>query len=106
MWITKALGGTGRYKWYSEDEKVATVEQQDVHQLDKGFILGNLLGETTIHVEDFRNSLNKASIRVLVTEVGSLDWLEDKIELEAHGDFSSLNLFAYDVEGHKYTNQV
>ncbi len=43
-------------------------------------------------------------ITVHVTPIGSLGWLEEQIEEQMNGGEGFINLLAFDIDGHKYTN--
>ena len=103
LWQLLASGGTGNYKWESNDERISLVKSSKLKK-SLGEIRGNNLGETIIKVQDALNPFNQATIPVLVTRVGSLAWLEDKIEIEKDGSQGLSHLIAYDEYGKKYTN--
>jgi hypothetical protein len=103
LWQLTASGGTGTYKWMSKDERVSLVRNSKAIK-SVGEIRGNNLGETIIEVQDAFNPLNTATIPVLVTKIGSLVWLESKIEMEKNGSEDFMHLIAYDEHGKKYTN--
>lgn len=103
LWHLRSIGGTGNYKWESMDERVTLVKSSK-SQKDIGEVRGNNLGQTTIRVQDALNPFNTASITVLVTKVGSLTWLEEKLEVDKNRSQDYIHLIAYDEYGKKYTN--
>jgi len=103
LWQLPSSGGTGAYKWQSANEKVTLVKNSK-HIKNIGELRGYHLGETTIIVSDALNPFNTASITVHVSKVGSLTWLESKIEAEKEGSQDFIHLIAYDETGRKFTN--
>jgi hypothetical protein len=66
-----AVGGTGRYRWYSENESVALVRDLLDPKVTSGAV-----GRTRIVVQDAQNQFNSAAIYVEVAEVATLEWIE------------------------------
>lgn len=103
LWKLPALGGTGSYKWQSLDEHISLVKSsKSTHSI--GNVRGNNEGKTVIRVEDAFNPFNYATIKVFVTKIGSLVWLEERIESAMGGTEDYTHLIAYDEFGRKYTN--
>lgn len=69
IWTTSATGGSGIYTW--------SVVDQSIVSLTGSTITSRGRGETILTASDYRNPSNKASVRVVVTPVGSIGWLED-----------------------------
>ena len=103
LWHLTTSGGTGNYEWDSQDENIA-IARNSASIKNIGEVRGNNLGVTTIKVSDSLNPFNFATIPVYVTKVGTLMWLEDRIEQERGGNEDYSHLIAYDDEGKKYTN--
>jgi nuclear pore complex protein Nup210 len=103
LWSLPAIGGTGTYTWSSADERVTLVKNSKISR-EIGEVRGNNEGQTTIKVQDSLNPFNFATITVHVTKIGSLTWLEEKIESESGGTADYIHLIAYDEFGRKYTN--
>lgn len=103
LWNLQSVGGTENYKWESYNERVALVKTSTVNK-NMGEIRGNNMGKTIVKVVDALNPFNYATIEVYVTKVGTLTWLEEKIEREKGGLEDYSHLIAYDEEGKKYTN--
>lgn len=49
------------------------------------------------------NVLNNDTIKVVVSPVGQLSWLEEEMEVRQF-DTSHISLMAYDIHGFKFTN--
>ena len=103
LWHLPATGGTGSYKWETNDENIAFAKPSLTGR-DIGEVRGYNLGKTTIRVVDAQNPFNYASIVVYVTKIKNLVWLESKIEKENGGQADYSSLIAYDDSGKKYTN--
>jgi hypothetical protein len=50
------------------------------------------------------NLRNSYSLKVEVTHVFALTWLEDHIEIEKKNEVATLNVIALDRNGRKFTN--
>ena len=103
LWHLQSSGGTGNYEWDSQDENIV-IARNNISLKTVGEIRGNNLGATIVKVSDALNPFNFATIPVYVTKVGTLMWLEDRIEQEKGGSEDYSHLIAYDDEGKKYTN--
>lgn len=55
-------------------------------------------------VTDTQNNRNVHTIKVEVTQIVALRWLEDHIEVKKNEEDALLNLIAFDREGRKFTN--
>jgi len=102
MWTLNATGGSGNYRWNTLNSTVAVVDESGRSRF--GIVHGKYVGETWVTVSDAKNKLNSATIQVIVTPIGSLQWLEEQMEIEVGtiGEYSSL--IAFDINGYKYTN--
>ena len=103
LWKLPSTGGTGHYKWESQDESIAFAKTS-LYNRTIGEIRGFNLGKTSIRVYDALNQFNYAAIDVYVTKIQTLAWLESKIEKEQGGQTDYTSLIAYDDSGKKYTN--
>ena len=103
LWKLPSTGGTGHYKWESQDESIAFAKTS-LYNRKIGEIRGFNLGKTSIRVYDALNQFNYAAIDVYVTKIQTLAWLESKIEKEQGGQTDYTSLIAYDDSGKKYTN--
>jgi len=96
MWQLKAIGGTGSYKWFSFDSKIALTREQ-------AFVESLKIGESTLRVQDDRNPNNFALIKIEVADVHHLEWLESRVEA-LKGETLLLNSIAIDARNRKFTN--
>lgn len=69
IWTTSATGGSGIYTW--------SIADQTIVSLSGSTITSKSRGETVLTASDYRNPSNKASVKVIVTPVSSIGWLED-----------------------------
>ncbi len=96
MWTLEAVGGSGAYKWDSENPAIAALTSQ-------GIVYGLKLGTTQAVVYDALNRLNNASIGVEVERVDRVAWLEEKMELRTESR-ELMSAIAVDYRGRKFTN--
>jgi len=96
MWTLTSSGGSGIYKWESGNPSIVAATSQ-------GTIFGLRLGATQIIVSDSLNPLNNNTIKVEVTRVAQLEWLEEKMELVLNSK-EVTSVIAYDEKGRKFTN--
>lgn len=98
IWHLQAFGGSGAYRWESEDPEIAAVKEQ-------AYLKSNMIGQTVLWVRDHKNLKNFAKIVVEVRAVAALDWLESRIEISNNQkDYAILNSVARDSLGRKFTN--
>lgn len=97
MWrFEERNGGSGEYAWKSEKPEIVSVEVG-------GVVHGQKLGKTIVTARDALNPHNTDSIRVEVSKIESVAWLEGKLEvLENFYDF--LTVIARDSSQRTYTN--
>ena len=69
VWTTSATGGSGIYTWSIDDQSIVSLSGSTITSKGRG--------EAILTASDYRNPSNKASVRVVVTPVSSLGWLED-----------------------------
>jgi hypothetical protein len=96
MWTLTSSGGSGIYKWESANPDIVAANNQ-------GTIFGLRLGTTQVTVSDSLNPFNNNTIRVEVTRIAQLEWVEEKMELALNSK-EPTSVIAYDEKGRKFTN--
>ncbi len=97
MWsFQRRKGGSGEYAWRSADKDTVSVEVG-------GVVRGLKLGSTEVTMRDALNPHNKDTIAVEVSPIGSLGWLEAKLEV-LRGAHDHLTLIARDSRQRLFTN--
>ena len=97
IWHLQAIGGSGYYHWSVQDEKIAQVS-------GSGVVKSIEQGQTIVIAKDSLNPRNFHSIKVEVTPIIKLKWLEDHSEIKKNVEEVTLNLIAFDKDGRKFTN--
>ncbi|CAD5214436.1 unnamed protein product [Bursaphelenchus okinawaensis] len=80
----KVSGGSGIFVWSSEDTSVGTVS-------DAGVVQSGEIGETIVHVADYRNEQHRDLAKVIVLEPKSLEFGPSVVEAEI-GSTLTLNI--------------
>ena len=94
--LLHATGGSDLYTWQTENNSVAYVT---VH----GLVSGNEIGDTFITLFDKKNNYNNATIKVIVIPIETIEWFEERQEIEIHKD-SIISLIAKDKYGRLFSN--
>lgn len=97
LWQLTARGGSGFYHWQIIDKTVATVS-------GSGLLRSVDQGATTVIVRDTQNQRNTHSIKVEVSPIISLEWLEEHVEVKKDAEVAILSLIAFNKNGKKFTN--
>eukprot|EP01022_Parablepharisma_sp_SALTPOND_P034856 TRINITY_DN932_c0_g1_i1.p1 TRINITY_DN932_c0_g1~~TRINITY_DN932_c0_g1_i1.p1 ORF type:complete len:2036 (-),score=158.71 TRINITY_DN932_c0_g1_i1:14-6121(-) len=96
MWTLEAVGGSGAYKWDSENAEIAPITAQ-------GTVFGLKLGSAKVMAYDALNPWNNDTIEVEVSRVAKLVWMEEKMELPSDSK-EIVSAIALDSRGRKFTN--
>lgn len=91
-----ALGGSSNYDWYSSDNTVAVVN------ID-GVITAKASGETVIYVADKTNPDNVDEVKIVVSHISQILFVENLKEIPV-GEKSNSLVYITDANGNRFTS--